>query len=101
MGSALEDYQGAREYSKLSDFAKENLKPICTVSNIELCDDEKKAQIDTFKSKSADELDALITEEESKLEAAEEEFKKEVEKLQKKIRITHEGKRRKRSRSKE
>jgi len=82
--SALEDYEGGRDYDDLEKFAAENLKPMCSPSNIDLCDPEKKAQIEELKAKSADELDAMISAEESKLEAAEEEFKKEVEKLQKK-----------------
>merc|ERR1712193_563879 len=39
--SALEDYQGGRTLKDLQDFAAENLKPICSPSNLDLCDDEK------------------------------------------------------------
>jgi len=41
--SALEDYQGGRSLSDLQKFAEENLKPICSPSNLDLCDDEKKS----------------------------------------------------------
>merc|ERR1712154_36306 len=85
--SALDDYQGGCDLNSLSSFAKENLKPVCSLQNIDLCDDEKKAQIESLKSKSADDLKSMISTEEGKLEAAEEEFKSEVEKLQK----TYEG----------
>jgi len=80
--SSLEDYQGGRTYDALAAFAKDNLKPMCSVKNIDLCDDDKKAMIETLMAKSIEELDASISEEEKKSEAAEEEFKTEVEKLQ-------------------
>lgn len=80
--TALDDYQGGRAFKDLSKFAKDNLKPICGVNNIELCDDEKKAQIEKFLAMKDDELDAMILAEEAKLEKAEEDFKSEVSKLQ-------------------
>ena len=43
--SALEDYQGGRDFDALKKFADENLKPMCSPSNIDLCDDDKKAEI--------------------------------------------------------
>jgi len=85
--SALEDYQGGRTYDALKTFATDNLKPICSPTNLDLCDDEKKAEIEALMTKSDDELATAITAEEKKLEDAEEEFKSEVEKLQK----TYEG----------
>merc|ERR1712194_692866 len=41
----LQDYEGGRSYSDLETFAKENLKPVCSPKNIDLCDDDKKAEI--------------------------------------------------------
>lgn len=55
---------------------------MCSPKNIDLCDDAKKAEISKFQAMSDDELDKLIKAEEVKLEAAEEEFKAEVQKLQ-------------------
>jgi len=78
----LQDYQGGRTYDDLKKFADENLKPMCSPKNLDLCDDEKKAEITKFQSMSAADLDAAIAAEEKKLEAAEEEFKTEVQKLQ-------------------
>jgi hypothetical protein len=78
----LEDYQGGRTYDALAEFAKENLKPVCSPSNIDLCDEDKKAQIETLMAKSSDDLAAAIVEEEKKLEAAEDDFKASVEELQ-------------------
>ena len=44
----------------LSAFAKENLKPSCSPSNIDLCDDEEKAKIESILAMSAEELTGLI-----------------------------------------
>jgi len=81
--SALEAYEGGRDYDALEKFANENLKPMCSPSNIDLCDDDKKAEIEKFASMSADDLDAAIAEKEKDNETAESEFKTFVEGLQK------------------
>lgn len=78
----LQDYQGGRDYDSLEKFAKENLKPMCSPKNLDLCDDAKKAEIQKFQAMSDADLDKAIAEEEKKLEDAEEEFKTEVQKLQ-------------------
>jgi len=80
--SALEDYKGGRDFKSLEKFAKEKLVPMCSPNNIDLCDDEKKAEISKFQSMAADELDALIKEKEKELDEAESNFKNEVQKLQ-------------------
>mmetsp|Transcript_85 Transcript_85/g.159 ORF Transcript_85/g.159 Transcript_85/m.159 type:complete len:170 (-) Transcript_85:620-1129(-) len=80
--SDLQDYQGGRDYDALKTFAEENLKPVCSPSNIDLCDDDKKKEIEGFMALSADDLDAKIADEEKKLEEAEQSFKDEVQKLQ-------------------
>lgn len=80
--SALEDYQGGRSYDDLSKFAKENLKPVCSPTNLDLCDDEKKAQIKEYMGFSKEKLEKMIEEEEEKMKNAEKEFKEGVEKLQ-------------------
>merc|ERR1739841_14731 len=82
--TSLDDYQGGRDFSSLSSFATENLKPMCSPTNIDLCDDDKKAQIEKLMALSDDDLSSAISEEEKKLEAAEEDFKNEVQKLQEK-----------------
>eukprot|EP00804_Cyclotella_cryptica_P026088 CCRYP_013950-RA/>CCRYP_013950-RA protein AED:0.18 eAED:0.18 QI:165/0.66/0.5/1/0.66/0.75/4/0/246 len=78
----LQDYQGGRDYESFDKFAKENLKPMCSPKNLDLCDDAKKAEITKFQSMSDADLDKAIAEEEKKLEDAEAEFKAEVQKLQ-------------------
>ena len=80
--SGLDDYQGSRSYSDLAKFATENLKPMCSPANLDLCDDDKKKQIEEYLAKSDSDLADLITAEEKKLEDAEEDFKNEVQKLQ-------------------
>jgi len=82
--SNLEDYKGGRDYDSLYKFASENLKPVCSPSNIDLCDDEKKAEIKKFEDMGVDALDVLIKEKEAEQEEAEKKFKDEVSKLQEK-----------------
>jgi len=80
--SSLEDYEGGRDYEDLSTFAKENLKPMCSPSNIDLCTPEKKAQIEELQKMSKEKLDEQIAEQEKLLSEANDNFEKEVEKLQ-------------------
>lgn len=80
--SNLEDYQGGRDYDSLEKFAKENLKPMCSPTNIDLCDDDKKATIEKFLGLAGAELDKLIEEKEKLLADAEDAFKTGVEGLQ-------------------
>lgn len=82
--SALEDYKGGRDFASLQKFAEENLKPMCSPANIDLCDDDKKAEIEKFSSMSAEDLDASIKEKEAEMEKAEEDFKNGVSELQEK-----------------
>jgi len=80
--SALEDYKGGRDFDALKKFADENLKPMCSPANLELCDDDKKKEIEDLMKLSEEELDAKIAEGDKKIEEAETHFKTEVEKLQ-------------------
>merc|ERR550514_2251479 len=80
--ASLEDYKGGRDFDALDKFASENLKPMCSPANIDLCDDEKKAEIEKFQAMSADDLAAAIAEKEKEMEAAEETFKNGVQELQ-------------------
>lgn len=57
---------------------------MCSPKNLDLCDDDKKAEISKYQAMSASDLDAAISAEEKKLEDAEAEFKAEVQKLQEK-----------------
>jgi len=82
--SALEDYEGGRDFDSLSKFAEENLKPLCSPNNIDLCDDEKKKKIQELQAMAPADLDAKIKEGTEEMSKAEKEFESEVEKLQKK-----------------
>merc|ERR1712193_456931 len=82
--SALEDYQGGRSLSALQDFAKENLKPVCSPSNLDLCDDEKKKEISDLQALSTEDLDAKIAEKKKEIEAAETTFNDGLKALQEK-----------------
>mmetsp|Transcript_43252 Transcript_43252/g.86804 ORF Transcript_43252/g.86804 Transcript_43252/m.86804 type:complete len:169 (-) Transcript_43252:259-765(-) len=79
--AALEDYKGGRDFDALKKFT-EGLKPSCSPANIDLCDDEKKAEIKVFQDMDPKDLDAKIKEKEKLIQNAEETFKSEVEKLQ-------------------
>jgi hypothetical protein len=80
--AALDDYQGGRSYSDLAKFAQDNLKPVCSPTNLDVCDADKKKQIEEFMKLSDEDLDAKMRTEEEKLEKAEEEFKDAVTALQ-------------------
>jgi hypothetical protein len=80
--NSLEDYQGQRSYSDLEKFAKENLKPVCSPANLDLCEAAKKKQIEQYLKLDDKTLDSKIAAEEAKLTKAEEDFKTAVEKLQ-------------------
>jgi hypothetical protein len=81
--SNLEDYKGGRDFNTLKKFADENLKPVCSPVNVDLCDATQKAEIEKLQALSADDLASKITEEEKKLTEAEETFKSSVSELQK------------------
>jgi len=80
--SALENYEGGREYEDLETFAEENLKPMCSPKNLDLCDADKRKQIEDLLKMSADDLDAEIEKKDAELKEAEETFDAEVKKLQ-------------------
>lgn len=81
-GTALEDYDGERDYDALAAFAKEHLKPSCGPSNIDLCDDEKKAAIKRFQHLPTNELRAEIAKITAEIDGIEDKREDEIEKLQ-------------------
>jgi gas vesicle protein len=80
--SALEKYEGGRDYDSLKKFADENLKPMCSPANMDLCDDDQKAELNKLLEMELDDLKSKIEEGEQKIEEAEETFKTELQKLQ-------------------
>ncbi|CAB9531436.1 disulfide-isomerase-like protein EhSep2 [Seminavis robusta] len=80
--AALEDYQGGRDLKTLKTFVKDKLVPMCSPANLDLCDDDKKAEIKKFMDMSDDDLDKLVEGKEKEMADAEAEFKTFVEGLQ-------------------
>merc|ERR1712100_244999 len=70
------------DYESMKKFAKENLKPVCSPTNIDLCDDAKKKEIAELQALPADELTTKIDEKKKQIKDAEETFESEVKKLQ-------------------
>jgi len=80
--SSLEDYSGGRDYDALKKFAKENLKPMCSPANLDLCDDEKKKQITDLQAMPAADLTAEIEKKKEEMKTLETTFEEEVKTLQ-------------------
>lgn len=81
MGDA---YEGGRTYDDLKKFADENLGPSCGPDNMDLCDDDAKAEIEKYQSQDVNELKAEIKKSDDAVAKAEKTFKDEVSKLQSK-----------------
>lgn len=77
----FEDYQGGRDYAAFSEFAK-GLKPLCSPSNMDLCDEEGKAAIAAVQSLSDEEIETAVAAADKEAADAEELFKTELETLQ-------------------
>jgi hypothetical protein len=90
--SYLQDYQGGRDFDALKKFADENLKPMCSPANIDLCDDDKKAEIKKYQDMKKEDLEKSIKEKEDEQTKVEEDFKKLVEGLQKQYQEANENK---------
>jgi hypothetical protein len=78
----LEDYEGGRSFKELQKFAKDNLGPRCGPANLDLCDAEKKAQIDGFMKMDMAALQALVDEKDAemkKIDSDAEEFLKSLQ----------------------
>jgi len=78
----LQDYKGGRDYKGLEAFAKD-LKPQCSPANIDLCDDEKKAEIERMQKMSKDDREKEIADKTAQIDKLEEDFKVMLEGLQK------------------
>merc|ERR1711972_337937 len=79
---ALEDYEGGRELEDLQQFAKDSLGPRCSPSNLELCDADKKKEVEKYMQMSVADLTKLIEEKDEEAAAADKEFEETLEKLQ-------------------
>jgi len=79
--ASLEDYNGGRDFDELKKFAS-GLKPSCSPSNIDLCDEEGKAKIEAVMALSDDEITKQISEGDDKIKTAGSDFDAALEKLQ-------------------
>jgi len=79
--SDLQAYEGGRDYSALIAHAL-SLKPSCSPSNIDLCDDEEKAAIEAVQVLTDEALETYMADGDKKSADAEKLFSTEVEKLQ-------------------
>merc|ERR1712071_509823 len=80
--SDLQDYQKGRDLDSLRKFIQEDLKPVCSPSNLDLCDDDKKKEIEALFALDDAALEEKISTESKKLDEAETKFKAQVEELQ-------------------
>merc|ERR1719215_575324 len=64
--SDLQDYEGGRDFAALKKFADE-LGPLCSPANPDLCSDEKKKQIKQYMDMDPAKLDELISSQESEM----------------------------------
>jgi len=78
----LEDYEGGRDFKALQTFAKENLGPTCGPANLDLCDADKKEQVNKFMAMSASDLSAAIKAKDDEMAAAETELETLLKSLQ-------------------
>ena len=67
----LKPYEGEGRPFVMYTFANE-LKPMCSPANVDLCDAERKAVIEKYQAMSAEELDSAINDEIKELDAANE-----------------------------
>jgi len=78
----LQDFKGGRDLAALQKFA-EGLGPQCGPANLDLCDAEKKKQIEEFQALGAEKREEMVKSKEGELEKLEADFKKFVDGLQK------------------
>jgi hypothetical protein len=78
----LDDYDGERTFDDLSEFARENLVPLCSSDRLELCnDDDQKQTITKYMDLPFEELEKLIRDEEMRLHEAEKKYEMTVSDL--------------------
>merc|ERR1712223_685923 len=75
-------YEGGRDYDSLKKFADENLKPLCSPANMDLCEEDQKAELDKLMAMDMADLQKAVKDGEEKIENAEKTFKTELQKLQ-------------------
>lgn len=79
----LEDYSGGRDFDALKKFADENLGPRCGPAHHDLCDGEKRAEVEKLLKMSPSDLELAITEKSDAMEKVEADFKAFIDGLNK------------------
>jgi len=77
-----DDYEGGRDFESLKTFASENLGPSCSFTNLDLCDDEKKAFFNDWHAKGAAAVKAAVDEKSAAIKKLEDDFEEGVKGLQ-------------------
>lgn len=80
--TSLEDYEGGRDYAALAKFAKANLGPRCSPVNLDLCEADNKAKIESFMAMPMKELDGKISDGEDKMKASDKALQDSMKALQ-------------------
>jgi thiol-disulfide isomerase/thioredoxin len=80
---ALQDYKGDRYFKALKKHVEEKLVPVCSPTNLALCDDAQTANISNYEAMHGAELEALVVAKEALLAAADAEHVGAVGALQK------------------
>jgi len=78
----LQDFKGGRDFAALKTFA-DGLGPQCGPANLDLCDAEKKKQIDEFMALGKEKREEMIKAKEAEITKLEADFKAFVDGLQK------------------
>jgi len=78
----LEAYEGGRDLKALQKHAAEKLGPSCGPKNLDLCDAEKKKQLDEFMAMSEEDLAAKIKEQDAEMAKAESDLEELLKGLQ-------------------
>lgn len=81
----LQPYDGGRTYDELSQFAKENLVPTCSPSNLKLCDSQTRQAMERLMAIPTVDLKKLVAEEEQRMNKVLETYEAKVEGLQRKF----------------
>jgi len=80
--SDLQDYEGGRDFAALKKFT-DDLGPLCSPTNIDLCSDEKKKQIKEYMDMGGAKLDEFISSQEAEMKKLQSDFDTLLEGLQK------------------
>ena len=83
-GEFLKEFGGDRDLQNMSEFASEVLVPMCTIENLDPCDDEIKEKIKNWSLMTQEEVSVLLDDEEAKIKNAENLFDTKFKEMQSK-----------------